>query len=393
MVSMELHCGDSTEILRQYPDNQFDSVVTDPPYLIGFMNKGWDKATNDLTPVFRECLRVLKPGGHLLSFAAARTYHRLAVQIEDAGFEIRDMLAWIYASGFPKGQDIGLNIDKIQTGERGREPTSLEGQEWFGWKTSLKPAIEPIVMARKPLRQSISANVLEYGTGALNIQASRIPWVTREEAQQSVIDREVGMAAGYGLEFAEQEPQRDKKPAIKSFRSDMPKKESKRSGKTNNADTSPWEDIVDYEYNEGGRYPSNVLGEIPENQKPYLYCGKVTAKERNIGCDTFEEKPLDPRHGDPVALGKWAESRDQVHRNNHPTVKPVKLMKYLIELVTPRAGTVLDPFMGSGSTGMAAKEFGCSFVGIDLDEHYVNISKARIEAWANPENTFDQLFS
>ena len=326
--------GNNIDILKQYPDNYFDSIVTDPPYGIEFLGKDWDKNTGSIE-TWKECLRVLKPGGYLLAFSAARTYHRLATNIEDVGFEIKDQLMWIYSSGFPKAQDIGKMIQKKQgknpyEGKRIKcfdnqitsvdgehvigkgncmfrcavckrelathiskqkpcerndcpDPWTISNNEWSGWKTALKPAHEPIVMARKPFKGTTVDNVLTYGTGALNIDESRITDETNEK-----------------------------------------------------------------------RFPSNVMGEIPEYQK-YFYQPKVSKKERMDG-------------------------------NNHPTVKPVELMKYLIRLVTPKCGIVLDPFNGSGSTGMGAVELGMSYVGCELDPDYVEIAQKRIAAW---EKKFD----
>lgn len=347
--------GNSSEELKKYPDNYFDSIVTDPPYGIEFLGKDWDKNTGPIE-VWTECLRVLKPGGHLLSFSAARTYHRLATNLEDVGFEIRDQLMWLYGSGFPKGQDMGKIIEKRegkrkhsmeykpmlnQKGELGtggytcstcgkknhilgvgfkcntpdcsiRELIKPADNEYSGWKTGLKPAHEPIVMARKPFKGSTIDNVLKYGTGAINVGDTRIG------------DEEV-------------------KSWIKA---DSPHKQYNNiGGEKTNWNTLP-------PMTSTGRYPSNVLGEVEGYQK-YFYCPKVSRKERHTG-DTD---------------------------NKHPTIKPVALMKWLVTLVTPKQGKVLDPFNGSGSTGMAVKEFGGQYVGIDLDPNYIEISNKRIQAW------------
>ena len=303
--------GNNIEVLKTFPDNHFDSVVTDPPYGIDFLGKEWDKDTGSIE-TYRECLRVLKPGGHLLAFSAARTYHHLAMTVELAGFEIRDQIMWIYSSGFPKSHDIGRKIQKQlgvtetvtikqhdirKNGYVAKKPiveleqvvpTDALAKEWEGWGNALKPAHEPIVMARKPVKGSIVNNVQVYGTGAINIDDSRVG---------------------------------DEK-----------------------------------------KFPSNVIGEIEGYQK-YFYCPKVSRKERHTGTD-----------------------------NNHPTVKPVELMKYLVTLVTPKGGTVLDPFNGSGSTGMACVELGFNYVGIDLDSNYVDISVKRIEAHNKKHNFESELF-
>lgn len=361
--------------LATLEDNSIDSIITDPPYGIEFLGKDWDTNTGAVE-TWRQCLRVLKPGGYLLAFSAARTYHILATNIQSVGFEIRDQLMWLYASGFPKAQDIGKAIEK-----RGNN-----GQQWAGWKTAVKPAHEPIVMARKPFRGSTIDNVLTHGVGALNIDASRI----------STTDTRSGGANGVSrLTFGE--------------------------GETSNEDS-----FKQYTPNEQGRFPSNVLGEVEHYQK-YFYCPKVSRRERHVGFEQTEsvEEMLASVggykitnegnsnmcyipdvgkiyvHGLKHEVEKIRKNKDP-HRasqiqvgNNHPTVKPVELMKYLIRLVTPPNSTVLDPFCGSGSTGMAAVELGHTFTGIELDADYVEIAKKRIAGWNQPQetgNTYNELF-
>ena len=216
-MNYELKLGDNVETLKQYPDNYFDSIVTDPPYGIEFLGKDWDKNTG-VMETWQECYRVLKPGGHILAFSAARTYHNLATNIELAGFEIRDQLMWLYGSGFPKAQDIGKSLDKRE----------LEN-DWHGWKTALKPAHEPIVMARKPFKGSTIDNVLEHSVGAMNIDESRIPYADEKEKQKK-LDLNKYAGKKYGDEGVFEQ-------------------------KTSQGQSS-----------ELGRYPSNVLGEIPEYQ-------------------------------------------------------------------------------------------------------------------------------
>ena len=334
-----LHQGDSAEVLKQYPDNYFDSIVTDPPYGIEFLSKEWDKNTGPIE-VWRECLRVLKPGGHILAFSAARTYHRLATNLEDIGFEIRDQLQWIYGSGFPKGQDMGKLIDK-----RGND-----GTEYRGWKTGLKPAHEPIVMARKPFKGSTVDNVIKHGTGAINIDDTRVGTdtgrypsnVIMSEQEGKVLDEKTGIikAVGGTSKGAKDVPQDVFKP-VKAKEGDS---------------TNPY------------------VNEPPKGASKYFYCPKVSRKERNMG---FDLKDI------PTDAGVMFETTEtlRVKGNNHPTVKPVALMKYLVTLVTPKGGKVLDPFNGSGSTGMAVKEFGGEYTGIDLDPNYIEIATKRIEAW------------
>ena len=413
-----LWVGDSSEVLKQYPDNHFDSVITDAPYGIEFLGKDWDNNTGAIE-VWSECLRVLKPGGYLLSFGAPRTYHRLATNLEDIGFEIKDSLMWLYGSGFPKAQDVGKQIEKKQgkrkttkgigsstfdageekrysldCGKCGKRAKNVKNQytqcvngdnecpleesqrqannEWTGWKTGLKPAHEPIVMCRKPLdnkmgkrgvmksKISVLENVKKWGVGALNIDATRI--TTDENDSYNKI--EAGIVEG------------------------------KKHGIFNEAGK---EDLYAHKMmvkNDIGRFPSNVIGEVEGYQK-YFYHPKVNRKERHIGLD-MENAPRPGNTnerkddvawmvGNPDAVGS-SEFVPRVDANTHPTIKPVALMLYLVKMITPPNGKVLDCFNGSGSTGMAVKEFGGEYVGIDLDENYIEISRKRILAWNNNES-------
>jgi site-specific DNA-methyltransferase (adenine-specific) len=419
--------GDNRETLKTLPDNSIDAIVTDPPYGIDFLGKAWDANTGALE-TYQECLRVLKPGGHILAFSAARTYHHLAVTLEQAGFEIRDQIMWIYSSGFPKSQDVGRSIQRSlgvkqkktltpwensksrlsfdNAGEKLADTpastqvicTDPEAQQWEGWGTALKPAHEPIALARKPIKLSIARNCQTHGVGALNIDATRIPATDLKEGT-------MGKAP----------------PNLMTI------------GTPSTIETSdqPWipSDL--------GRFPSNVIGDIPDYQK-YFYCPKVSRAERHIGHETpppmfgdvqgaygpdgnrmavgFDnrDKPVGyigsthpddiKKHPlwDPSIGGNAARLKEKIIANtpaanvgnNHPTVKPIELMKYLIKLITPPGGTVLDPFNGSGSTGCAAVELGYEYIGCELDAKYVEIAKTRIEAWYEHVNptTYNQLF-
>ena len=377
-----IHQGDNVATLAKLADNSVDSVVTDPPYGIDFLGKDWDSDTGSLE-TYRECLRVLKPGGYILAFSAARTYHHLATTIERAGFEIRDQLMWLYGSGFPKAQDLGRAIQKRQGVEETKDrtlgasggyknnavggglkqnteintkineivATSPEARQWSGWKTALKPAHEPIVMARKPFKGSCLDNVLANGVGALNIDATRIPTDDKLVGNLVNIQTAIGGAAP-GDRFA-----------------------------------GGWKQ------DEAGRYPSNVIGEVDEYQK-YFYSPKVSRSERHVG---FEDN-MPPTNGTTKMYGKdqavVRETTNYQSGNNHPTVKPVALMRYLIKLVTPENSVVLDPYSGSGSTGMAAVELGHQFIGCELDPDYVAIAERRIQAWnklSPEEESFDSL--
>ena len=421
--------GDNRLTLKTLADNSIDAIVTDPPYGIDFLGKSWDANTGALE-TYQECLRVLKPGGHILAFSAARTYHHLAVTLEQAGFEIRDQIMWIYSSGFPKSQDIGKSIQrsmgvketKASKGmnayaevkdKKGKEKwmnpgnitsddypekkdtvvcTDPQAKDWEGWGTALKPAHEPIALARKPLdkNNSIARNCQQWGTGALNIDATRVEVAEDEmESFQGNWDR---VNAGMG-EY------------------------SKLDGSVGHGAGQLTDQMKDISgYKPQGRFPSNVIGEIPDYQK-YFYCPKVSRRERHIGFDDVPDPLANYAQGDVKNHPLWDPSigtnvqrlkhkilehnktLGQAHQvqgsvgNNHPTVKPIELMKYLIKLVTPPGGIVLDPFNGSGSTGCAAVELGYEYIGCELDPAYVEITKTRIAAWNRPDTTFEELFS
>jgi len=402
---MKIHNGNNIDILKTYSDNYFDSVVTDPPYGIEFLAKEWDQNTGAVE-TWEQCLRVLKPGGYILAFSAARTYHNLATNIEGVGFEIRDQLMWLYSSGFPKAQDLGKSIQRRQGVEKTMSlaeyekltgvtnlpkgdqtfghnddtdgqrpaglsgkitiPTSPEAKQWSGWKTALKPAHEPIVMARKPFKGSAIDNVLTHGVGALNIDATRVEYDGSKLGNPNTAKGVRQQKGDFGNGM-------------------LP------------SQTAEWHDQ--------GRFPSNVIGEVEGYQK-FFYCPKVNRAERHIGFETAYttgdamrelggrwENQKTAAGMKAVAVDKDGNTIPQVtlqtmveskaSGNNHPTVKPVELMKYLVTLVTPEGGKVLDPFTGSGSTGMAAVELGYDFTGCELDPDYVDIATRRITAWKN----------
>jgi site-specific DNA-methyltransferase (adenine-specific) len=385
--------GDNRETLKTLDDSSIDAIVTDPPYGIDFLGKAWDANTGALE-TYQECLRVLKPGGYLLAFSAARTYHHLAVTLERAGFEIRDQIMWLYASGFPKAQDLGKAIQKRQgveetkthktlngyakeqtahgaqrVGDVTKEDyentiketvcTSPEAQQWSGWKTALKPAHEPICMARKPFKGSTIDNVLEHGVGALNIDATRI--TTDDKMISSMKSESV-------------------------YENFSPENRQNKDGMRDGKGNEQWQQ------HDQGRFPSNVLGEVEGYQK-FFYCPKVSRKERHTGFET-KDIPTNPEgmyNVDGTGV-QYNAQKNKTNGNNHPTVKPVELMKYLIKLVTPPNSTVLDPFAGSGSTGMAAVELGHTFIGCELDPAYVEIAEARIAAWNTDGTTKKEFF-
>jgi site-specific DNA-methyltransferase (adenine-specific) len=325
MSTVTIHTGDSRQVLRTLPENSVDAIVTDPPYELGFMGKAWDRSgiANDVK-FWDDCLRVLKPGGHLLAFSGSRTYHRMTCAIEDAGFEVRDQMMWVYGSGFPKS----LNVGK-----------KMEG--WDGWGTALKPAHEPICVARKPLDGTVAENIRKWGVGGLNIQASRVdgkrwPANLMHDGSQEVL----------GL-----------------FPETKPSKSSKR-GAPPHYNGQVMKDLCERGHNDNGGSAAR-----------FFYCPKASKLDRDEGCDSLNKK--EGTVGDEG--GAQHVKNVKLAKNFHPTVKPAELMRYLCRLVTPPGGTILDPFLGSGSTGKAAALEGFSFIGIDLSAEYAEIAKARID--------------
>jgi site-specific DNA-methyltransferase (adenine-specific) len=369
MVSYKLFNDDCLKVLKTFEDNSIDSVVTDPPYGISFMQKRWDTNVPS-TEFWKEVLRVLKPGGHLLSFFSTRTYHRGVVNIEDAGFEIRDQLAYAYVSGFPKSQNISLAINKklglqqnrgkaFRTAGAGdrvdiqdangvsnmgyKDYKSDEAKEWSGYGTALKPAFEPIVMARKPLSEkTIAENVIRYTTGGLNIDGCRVG----------------------------DEPS----PSVQKRLGSPPKESIGSTG---------WKTPERLNYNVAkdgellGRWPANIVadGDSLGNYSKFFFCTKASKKDRNEGLEGMEEK-----NNMRVNAPRMSEEQKTSTKmaNIHPTVKGTDLMQWLVRLVTPRGGVVLDPYMGSGSTGKACIREGFNFIGIEIDEEYYQIAEKRI---------------
>jgi DNA modification methylase len=450
-----IYTGDCLDVLRTLPADFVDAIVTDPPYGLSFMGKRWDYDVPSVE-IWGECLRVLKPGGHLLAFAGTRTQHRMAVRIEDAGFEIRDMIAWVYGSGFPKSLDVSKAIDKMDASEEqerrrlrftawvrstgvtarqiddatgtnmgghyitaasqpaimtrehldacrhllglvpewvereadirsvesenfkrrevlgtetrynepngivsaGRDERTLverkitaahtdAARQWAGWGTALKPALEPITVARKPLIGTVAENVLAHGTGALNVDGCRVPGALEGDPMR--------FAKTDGGEFV---LKFDKAPTVRTE----------------------------------GRWPANLIHDgsdevvgLLNDAARFFYCAKASKADRDEGCDKLQERSagecVDRVEGSAgMESPRAGAGRTSGSRNHHPTVKPTALMQYLCRLVTPPGGTVLDPFMGSGSTGKAAMLEGFDFIGIERDPEYVKIAEARIGA-------------
>ena len=451
-----VYVGNNIEVLKTFPDNSIDSVVTDPPYGLGkepnaievlqswittgyhevkgkgFMGKEWD-AFVPQPNFWKEIYRVLKPGGYVLSFAGTRTYDWMVMAVRLAGFEIRDMIAWLYGSGFPKSMDVSKAIDKKLGAEReviGKDeewikkveknhnesntytnksfgmvgknggnitaPSTDEAKQWQGWGTALKPALEPIVMARKPLDGTVAQNVLKHGVGGINIDGCRVD-----------TDGEVDHR-----ENKEYKPTKRKENGV-IFNS------------KNNKDFSSTE----YGFHKQGRFPANVIHDgsdevvslFPNTQSSagsfkasdykqgdgvtsftrgdfegygddgsasrFFYTAKASKEERNFGLYDFEKDVVTDGRTKPIDN---AFNRGKTKRKNiHPTVKPIDLMRYLVRLVTPPNGICLDPYLGSGTTAIACEMEKFSWIGIELVPEYAEIAKARIGAVKDYEATLD----
>lgn len=414
---MILHLGNNKEVLKTFESNSIDSIVTDPPYELGFMGKSWDSSgiAYDVE-LWSELLRVLKPGGHLLAFSGTRTYHRMAVAIEDAGFEIRDMIEWVYGSGFPKSLNIGKAVDKLQGNEREvtgitirsdgnsfaegnsgfakGEVTITKGtSEWEGWGTALKPAHEPICMARKQLEQkTVAENCLKWGTGGINIDESRVG--NGEDKIQGGCKTK-GSAWNKSMVFSQEHKDKIYSqgrfpanlihdgseevmacfPETKSGGGD---RRSKNSSSVFNPNENRLEPAI-FEANQGNA--SRFF-------KSIIYTSKPSKAERNKGCEPvfnlFEQSDgLEEKKGGSYEFRQDGSLDGQIpsNKNFHPTVKPIELMEYLIKMITPKGGIVLDPFMGSGSTGCGAVKNGFDFIGIDLTPEYLEIAEKRIKRY------------
>lgn len=423
-MSFDLHLGDCLATLKTLPDNSIDSIVTDPPYGLSFMGKKWDYDVPSVE-IWAECLRVLKPGGHLLAFAGTRTQHRMAVRIEAAGFEIRDMIAWVYGSGFPKSLDVSKAIDKSagaarterlapKPGHEGhvgrdsmkalRESGALSGaggfsrpwmhdpqkvenahwnfapatdaaRQWQGWGTALKPALEPITVARKPLVGTVASNVLEWGTGAINVDGCRVgvDEMPRTKSTGVLASENRAMSgANYARETVGTVTGRwpanlihdGSDEVVAGFPVTGPSKAAMyRGGLTGSV------------YGNGDQNHEGLRGHDDNGGSAarFFYCAKASKHDREEGLEGFDAAP---RQGVGALCDGGRES--QPRANIHPTVKPTDLMRYLCRLVTPPGGVVLDPFMGSGSTGKAAMLEGFRFVGCEMSPEYLEIARARI---------------
>jgi site-specific DNA-methyltransferase (adenine-specific) len=427
---MRLINADCIAAMKEMPDNSVDSIVTDPPYELGFMGKSWDASGIAFNvEVWREALRVIKPGGHLIAFSGSRTYHRMAVAIEDAGFQIRDQIMWVYGSGFPKSHNISKALDKAAGAERevvGQKitgnartdegwaggqiiidetaPATAAAKQWQGWGTALKPAHERMVLARKPLEGTVADNVLTYGAGGMNIEATRVPSDNGfEKAWDKPVSTNISAEGGkyisegakHTVDLTDYRPSgrfpanfihdgSDEVVALFPTTSPSPKGFITQGGKASGG--------FDVGSSDGTRNTKFQGHGDSGSAARFFYCAKASKKDRNEGLDGFEGKEIGAKGnglaricatcGASVIDGCNCPDRTFVNptrANHHPTVKPTTLMQYLVRLVTPPNGTVLDPFMGSGSTGKACAYEGFDFIGIDQSAEYVAIAKARID--------------
>ena len=400
------YLGDCLEVMDKLEADIIDAIITDPPYELNFMGKGWDNAGVSFNKeTWVKCLRLLKPGGYLLAFGGSKTFHRIACAIEDAGFEIRDTIMWIYGSGFPKSMNISNVIEaknkygkantiakrKVEQNSDGKEykviqtnnapmgekkivnrseykPVDSSAKQWSGWGTCLKPAFEPIIVARKPFKGSLVDNILEHGVGGLNIDECRVG--NEEQAQLSK-----NVASG-------RFPANIIHDGSEEATGGMPKTKGCQGKGFKKGDYKS--SAVNTPFSRGDCVPYNDFGSASR----YFYCAKASKRDRDEGLDEFEEKTK-------VFNGKSQSSSKEIKdvekrfttrlRNTHPTVKPTALMQYLVRLVCPKGSVILDPFMGSGSTGKATayenkdRNAGYSFIGIEQDEQYLEIAKARIK--------------
>ena len=370
-------CGDCVEVMRSFPDNSISAIVTDPPYGIDFMSKSWDSSVPG-SDWAKECFRVLKPGGHIVAFGATRAIHRMVCALEDEGFEIRDMINWLYFSGFPKSMDISKQIDKMKgvkplgsvPADLGMAnnpqwntlknklimppPTTEEAIHWSGWGTALKPACEPAILCRKPIEKglNVSENVLKWETGAINIDACRFGY-----GDPCWVGPQTENLGGGGYNTNE------------------------TSTKKKDDATSYYTPVMNKEFVNpvGGRWPANIY-----------QCAKPSRSERETGLDDLQARiPPAVQHQKDTKPNKWEKGINDPRagtgrtagevKNFHPTVKPTKLMAWLCRLLTPKGGIVLDTFLGSGTTGVSASMEGFKFIGTEMNPEYCDIALQRIK--------------
>jgi site-specific DNA-methyltransferase (adenine-specific) len=408
-MSWNIYHGDCREVMQTLHPESVDSIVSDPPYGLSFMGKGWDHGVPGVE-FWAEALRVAKPGAHLLAFGGTRTYHRLACAIEDAGWEIRDCVMWVYGSGFPKSHDVSKAIDRAagvlkpegkaftvagyshapdkllhtapSRGYVPPAPATDAARQWSGWGTALKPAWEPIIVARKPLCGTVAENVLTHGTGAINVDGCRVgnDLITTTGRSDALHRPSNSMGAAWSGIV-------DSKPHIGRWPANLihdgseevvglfPVTAPSKAGWRNNSNKG-------HEGWGSGTIRSGPLysGHADSGSAArFFYCAKASKADRDEGCEGLPVKRCSDGRSSGLSSG-MPEKALAPARNHHPTVKPTALMRYLCRLVTPPGGIVLDPFTGSGSTGKAAILEGFRFIGIEREAEYVEIAKARIAA-------------
>lgn len=398
--------GDCLETLKELPDNSVDSVVTDPPAGISFMGKAWDDDKGGrkqwiawMSEVMSECLRVLKPGGHALVWAIPRTSHWTATALEDAGFEIRDVVTHLFGSGFPKS----LNIEKAGA-----------GSQWSGWGTALKPASEHWILVRKPCSEkTVAANVLKWGVGGLNIDGCRIGFQSESDRLQAMPQGSlsgphdgIGGKAFKNGDRSKNKPEDMQSPlgrfpanlvlscsphcteeahdmfdcpiAMLDEQSGVPSASKQKIGAATRKN-------IGFKLSESSADRSdkiaNYASDGTQGVSRFFYCAKASKSDKNAGLEGMpdRQKAYGSPSGDGLGRGISGTRIDIPTKNNHPTVKSTKLMQYLIRMVTPTGGLVLDPFTGSGSTGVAALKEGFRFIGIERESEYVEIAEKRLE--------------
>ena len=457
----QIHNGDCAEVMASMGDDSVDAVVTDPPYGLAFMGVAWDtfndgrkggsrtnatfdqvggnhhptcaadqartrKSENEkfqerMTPIFAEALRVAKPGAHLLCFGGTRTFHRMACAIEDAGWEIRDCIMWVYGSGFPKSMDVAKAIDKstgyvgevigertvdvgmqgghMHAGRKQQQVRALSDQarEWEGWGTCLKPAWEPIIVARKPLDGTVAANVLKWGVGAMNIDACRVAIeqgddVFAKNPHTHSKGKDSGIYGTYKEQQGNWSGEKGRFPAnVLHDGSQMvlelfPDTGKSSGGGMHTRGTAGAESTNVYGAYAGGTATKNVgMGDSGSAGRYFntLRDGEESADRTytDRGSTNFAAKPgmrREPTSADRFFYCAKASKKDRGEGNNHPTVKPVALMEWLVTLVTPQGGVVLDPFAGSGTTLVACERLGFDSIGIEREAEYVEIIKRRL---------------
>lgn len=381
--SYKIYNGDMLDMLQVIKPESIDAIVCDPPYELGFMNKSWDSTGIAFKKeTWQNCFEVLKPGGYLLAFGGSRTYHRIACAIEDAGFEIRDCVMYLYGTGFPKSCNIGLAIDKkngvesevVGVGKSGCNSRAYQSEkpttsgnydikksqnEWQGWGTCLKPAYEPIIVARKPFKGSVVDNIIKYRVGGLNIDECRVG-ETGGIKKVNIIKNSGSKICRFGCDGDKIETGEGRFPA--------------------NVITDGSEEVAK------GMPNTTSTPIAEESAMRYFYSAKASKKDRDEGLDAFEDKTfhsvLNQKNGSGDRLDG---AKTPIRKNIHPTCKPTELMQYLVRLVSPKGATILDPFMGSGSTGKAVmfenreRDANYKFIGIELTDEYLPIAQARIE--------------